>query len=107
MDAQLKKGILEMCILQILSKEDTYGYPLMQTMQDYFPTMDESTIYTILRRINKEGYTETYYSDKSGGPTRKYYHLTIAGKDRLSQMNSEWETIISIVNNIKKGGELP
>lgn len=104
MDAQLKKGILEMCILHILSKGDIYGYPLMQNMQDYFPSMDESTIYAILRRINKEGYTETYYSDVSGGPTRKYYHITREGKKRLSQINSEWETIISIVNNIKKGG---
>lgn len=100
MDAQLKKGILEMCILHTLQKEDMYGYDVMKYMSAFFPEGDESTIYAILRRLNKEGLTEVYEGQTSNGPTRKYYRILDKGVDRLNQSISDWKRILSIIDEI-------
>lgn len=100
MNAQIKKGILEMCILYLLAKEDYYGYPLMQKMKSYFPEVDESTFYAILRRLNKEGFTDTYQGKESNGPNRKYYHLTVSGQEKLRQHISDWEQMKEIMIDI-------
>ena len=80
MDSQLKRGILNICILQLLKQEDRYGYDIIKILQGLFPDTDESTIYAILRRLNKGGLTEVYYSEKSLGPQRKYYKIVEKGK---------------------------
>ncbi|MCQ2495160.1 MAG: PadR family transcriptional regulator [Lachnospiraceae bacterium] len=97
MDAQIKKGIIEMCILKFISEEDVYGYPIMQKMEQYFPDKDNSSIYAILRRLCSEGYTETYMGTESGGPARKYYRITEAGMNYLNEKVSEWRMINKIV----------
>ena len=97
MNAQIKKGILEMCILYLLSQEDYYGYPLMQKMKSYFPDVDESTFYAILRRLNKEGATDIYPGKESNGPNRKYYRLTVSGQEMLRQHISDWEQMKEIM----------
>ena len=63
MDSQLKRGILNICILQLLKQEDRYGYDIIKILQGLFPDTDESTIYAILRRLNKGGLTEVYYRE--------------------------------------------
>lgn len=97
MNAQIKKGILEMCILYLLSQEDYYGYPLMQKMKSYFPEVDESTFYAILRRIYKEGWTSIYEGKESNGPSRKYYHLTEQGRERLRADLNDWNLMKNIL----------
>ena len=76
MDAQLKRGILNICVLKLLENDSMYGYELVKTIQQYFRDTEESTLYAILRRLNKEGLTDMYYSDVSNGPVRKYYSIT-------------------------------
>ena len=99
MDTQLKKGVLEMCILIQLSKEDMYGYEIMKIIQDVFPEVYDGSIYTILRRIKGEGYTETYMRDvPSGGPSRKYYRITEPGREYCARVISEWEKMTKSVN---------
>ena len=94
MDTQLKKGILEMCVLFQLVKQDMYGYEIMKIIKDVFPDVYDGSIYTILRRLNSEGYTETYMKDvPSGGPARKYYRITKIGKEYSNTMNQEWHTL--------------
>lgn len=94
MDTQLKKGILEMCVLIQLSKQDLYGYELMKTIQQVFPEVYDGSIYTILRRIKGEGYSETYMKDiPSGGPARKYYRITDQGREYRSKMIEEWKRL--------------
>lgn len=83
MDAQLKRGLLNICILQFLKQCDQYGYDIVKLIQNYFQDTDESTVYAVLRRLHKEGLTELYYSEKSNGPKRKYYKLTDSGKKAL------------------------
>jgi PadR family transcriptional regulator PadR len=98
MDTQLKKGVLEMCILIRLSKQDMYGYEIMKIIQDVFPDVYDGSIYTILRRINGEGLTETYMKDvPSGGPARKYYRITPRGRDYCLKVTAEWEKMTESV----------
>ena len=96
MDSQLKRGILKMCISRLLKEETRYGYDLIKTMQIFFADTDESTLYAILRRLNKEGLTEMYYSDISHGPKRKYYKISEKGIEVLNNDISSWKQIEKI-----------
>lgn len=100
MNAQMKKGVLEMCILHTISKEEMYGYDIMKKMTIYFPEVNESTFYSILRRLNKEGAAETYFGKESNGPKRKYYRITENGKKKLKDDVQSWKQINGIVNTI-------
>lgn len=100
MDSQLKRGILKMCILQLLKEEARYGYDLIKIMQTFFTDTDESTLYAILRRLNKEGLTEMYYSDISHGPKRKYYNISDKGIEVLNNDISSWKQIEKIFSEI-------
>lgn len=101
MDTQLKKGVLEMCILIQLSKHDMYGYEIMKIIKDVFPEVYDGSIYTILRRVNIEGYTETYMKDvPSGGPARKYYRLTQNGKVYCDKIKTEWNRMTESVKKL-------
>ncbi len=100
MDAQIKKGILEMCLLYKLSKQDYYGYNLMKEMKILYPEVNDSTFYAILRRIHKDGDAVIYLGKESGGPERKYYKLTDKGHKTLEKEIDEWNKIKEIVENL-------
>lgn len=93
MDAQLKRGILNICVLKLLEEKNRYGYELVKTMQQYFNDTDESTLYAILRRLYKDGLTDMYYSDISNGPVRKYYSITELGRKYLKEYIDSWKYI--------------
>lgn len=100
MDAQIKKGVLEMCILYKLSQKDYYGYPLMQEMKIIFPEVNDSTFYAILRRLNKEKAADIYFGNESGGPQRKYYKITEEGINRLEKSINDWKQLKLNVSEI-------
>ena len=100
MDAQLKKGVLELCLLQCLSGEPKYGYDVIQTMRGCFPDVTESTFYAILRRLGREGAADTFQGSESNGPVRKYYRLTPAGRERLEQMSQDWRSLRAILERL-------
>lgn len=100
MDAQLKKGVLELCLLQCLSGEPKYGYDIIQTMRSFFPDVTESTFYAILRRLGKEGAADTFQGSESNGPVRKYYRLTDQGRERLDQMAGDWRSLREILEKL-------
>ena len=100
MDSQLKRGILNICILQLLNQEDRYGYDIIKKLQEFFPDTEESTLYAILRRLNKEELTDMYYSEISNGPQRKYYKITDKGKDSLNEYIVSWKKIEHIFSII-------
>ncbi|MBQ4522289.1 MAG: PadR family transcriptional regulator [Lachnospiraceae bacterium] len=100
MDSQLKRGILNICILQLLKKEDQYGYDIIKKLQEFFPDTEESTLYAILRRLNKEELTDMYYSEVSNGPQRKYYQITEKGKECLEEYIESWHQIENIFSAI-------
>lgn len=87
----LKKDILELCLLRLMAQGEQYGYQLLRRLHAVFPDVQESALYSILRGLCREGYTERYQGEAaSGGPARKYYRLTKAGSARLSALLEEW-----------------
>lgn len=99
MNTQLKKGILELCVLAVLDKKDCYGYELVNDISKNIE-ISEGTIYPILRRLNQEGYFTTYLQESQEGPPRKYYKLTELGKSVKGDLVKEWEELVQGVNNI-------
>lgn len=103
MNIQLKKGILELCVLVVLDKKDCYGYELVNEISQNIEISD-GTIYPILRRLNGEGYFTTYLQESQEGPPRKYYKLTDLGKTTKEELINEWKELVKGVNNIIEGG---
>ena len=101
MDTQFKKGVMELCVLSILKRKDYYGYELVQKISKDIE-ISEGTLYPILRRLEKEGYLKKYFQESKEGPSRKYYRLTVKGKERTKKMTKEWETFTKKVNGILK-----
>jgi len=99
MQIQLKKGVLELCVLSILSRQDTYGYNIYQVI-DRLLGISESTIYPILRKLVKEGYVTTYLKPSVNGPARKYFTLTDQGKAKFTTLLSEWQMFQTNVKRI-------
>jgi PadR family transcriptional regulator PadR len=96
---QLKKGVLEMCVLALLSSGDGYAYEIAARLaQDI--GMGEGTIYPLMRRMQAEGLVSTYLVESASGPPRKYYRLTAEGKRTFAAQRAEWETFESAVRKI-------
>ena len=100
MDAQIKRGILEILVLFYLASSDYYGYDIMKRIQQYFPEVHDSTLYVILRRLHEEKLTEVYYGDTSSGPPRKYYRITKSGQQSLEKKISDWRELKGILTEI-------
>jgi len=105
MNTQLKKGILELCVLAVLDKKDCYGYELVNEISKDIEISD-GTIYPILRRLSKEGYFTTYLQESTEGPPRKYYRLTELGKETRQKLTDEWKSFVEKVNNILKEADI-
>ena len=89
----LKKDLIELCLLHILSSEDLYGYEILRRIHESFPGTQESAIYALLRGLCKEGCTEQYNGATSGGPTRKYYRITREGIEKRDALLYEWRRL--------------
>lgn len=98
-EVQLKKGVLGLCVLALLSRGDSYAYEIASHMAEAVD-MGEGTIYPLMRRMQSEGLVETYHVESSSGPSRKYYRLTQAGQHSLAQQKAEWLSFIGAVNAI-------
>lgn len=102
MDIQLKRGLLDVCVLAAIKHNDSYGYQIIKDMKPYVE-ISESTLYPILRRLESLNML-TVYSVEHNGRLRKYYSITEPGKQRISDFASEWEEIVSIYKFITKEG---
>ena len=94
MDIQLKRGLLDVCVLAAIKNEDSYGYKIIKDMKPYIE-MSESTLYTILKRLETAEML-TVRSAEHGGRLRKYYHITDAGRNRIEEFREDWKEIMSI-----------
>lgn len=97
MNAQFKKGVLELIVLLIINKEDAYGYSLVKKISRKI-TISEGTVYPILGRLVKEEYLTTYHQESTEGPFRKYYKITKDGIDKLEKLKYEWNEFFLIIN---------
>ena len=104
MNAQYKKGVLELCVLRLIKRRDLYGYEMVQQVSLYIE-VTESTIYPLLRRLTKEGYLQTYNKASSEGPTRKYYSMTVGGEVYLTTLLKEWNQMVESVQRLLEEGD--
>lgn len=100
MDVQLKRGLLDVCVLAAIRSEDSYGYKIIKDMKPYLE-LSESTLYTILKRLEAADML-TVRIVEHDGRLRKYYHITDAGVKRIAGFKDEWKEIISIYRFITK-----
>ena len=103
MDIQMKRGILDICVLAAIKKEESYGYQIIKEMKPYVD-ISESTLYPILRRLEANNCL-TVRSAEHNGRLRRYYTITQAGKNRLKEFSEEWKEMISIYQFVMKGEE--
>jgi len=99
-DIQLKRGLLDVCVLAAIKNEDSYGYKIIKDMKPYIE-MSESTLYTILKRLELSKML-TVHTSEHGGRLRKYYHITDAGLARISEFKNEWREVMSIYQFVIK-----
>ena len=98
MNAQFKKGALELCVLSKLVEADRYGYELTDAISQQM-VIATGTLYLILKRLKDEAYVETYLVESGEGPARKYYHLTEKGKTYQSELKQEWIDFVKVVQS--------
>ena len=100
MDTQLKRGLLDVCVLAAIKTEDSYGYQIIKDMRPYME-ISESTLYTILKRLESANML-TVRTAEHGGRLRKYYHITSEGQKRLEEFKNEWREVIKIYQFVTK-----
>lgn len=100
MDIQLKRGLLDVCVLAAIKNEDSYGYKIIKDLKPYIE-LTESTLYTILKRL-EESKMLTVHTSEHGGRLRKYYHITNAGLGRIEDFKEEWKEVMSIYQFVIK-----
>lgn len=103
MDTQLKRGLLDVCVLAAIKNEDSYGYKIIKDMKPYIE-LSESTLYTILKRLEMADML-TVRTAEHGGRLRKYYHITERGRKRIQDFKEEWKEIMAIYRFVTKEDE--
>ncbi len=103
MDVQLKRGLLDVCVLASIKNEDSYGYQIIKDMKPYI-SLSESTLYTILKRL-ENAQMLTVKTVEHNGRLRKYYHITENGIKRIDDFKTEWNEILSIYHFVTREDE--
>ena len=104
MNSQFKKGILELIVLIAVHKKDMYGYELVEEVSKVV-SVNEGTIYPLLKRLTNEKFFETYLIESTEGPSRKYYHITKEGIKEKKELLSSWKEFNKSVNQYIKESE--
>lgn len=100
--AQMRKGVLEYCILSILSKQDAYATSIIQQLKEAEMIVVEGTLYPLLTRQKNQGLLNYRWEESTQGPPRKYYSLTDKGKDFLADLDSAWSELVETVKKIRE-----
>ncbi|MAI33945.1 MAG: PadR family transcriptional regulator [Rhodopirellula sp.] len=102
---QLRKGLIEFCVINVLNDAESYGYEIVLQLKA-LEVMDvtESTVYPVLSRLKADGYLKVRSEPSSSGPPRRYFSLTKLGKQRLEQMNSYWDLLNESINTLRRPG---
>lgn len=100
---QFKKGVLELCVLVLINRQDRYGYELAQAVSKHIEVA-EGALYPLLRRLVNDGYCTTYLQESTEGPPRKYYRLSDTGRDYMTALTTEWNEFVRNVANLIEEG---
>lgn len=105
--SQLRRGVLELCILRLLRHRPSYGYEIVTTLDALGPlAAGENTVYPLLRRLKADRYLETFTRESPAGPPRQYYRLTADGRHRLAAIEKEWTDMVHAVERAVDKGEV-
>jgi PadR family transcriptional regulator PadR len=101
---QLLHGVLDMCLMSIISEEPSYGYEMVSKLEQRGLSLaSEGSIYPLLSRLQKQGMIESYLVQSSGGPARKYYRMSARGREVLEQWRQDWAAFRDSVNEVLDG----
>ncbi len=103
--AQMRKGVLEFCILSVLQHGDAYTSEILAQLKDAKMLVVEGTIYPLLTRLKNAGLLSYRWEESTSGPPRKYYALTETGRLFLAELNTTWEDLIAAVNLVTKNNK--
>ena len=98
MNAQMKRGISELSLLWMISKQEAYGYELLKKMQEVLPDQQERTTYAIIKRLHANEQIALFAKETVAGPTRNYYRITKKGEAYLAKLLSDWHDIIHVIH---------
>lgn len=98
--AQMRKGVLDLCILRIISEGEAYTSDIIDALQAVDLLVVEGTVYPLLTRMKNSGALDYRWEESTAGPPRKYYRITTAGKSMLAELESTWEAFVHSVNSI-------
>ena len=98
--SQMRKGLLEYCILSIISRDEAYASDILDILKTSHLLVVEGTLYPLLTRMKNEGLLSYRWQESTGGPPRKYYTLTPDGQQLLQQLHQEWQTISTAISQI-------
>ena len=105
-ESQLLKGVLEGCVLEIISQKPIYGYELIQSLKEMgFDKIVAGTVYPLLQKLEKQEVIRGEMRPSPDGPDRKYFSLSNAGKERLEEFWNQWQDLVSKVERVKKERE--
>jgi PadR family transcriptional regulator len=101
--AQARRGVIELCVLQLIAQQARYGYELSTALAQLGKPLaaTEGTLYPLLRRLQRDGVVEATWQESRDGPPRKYYHLSSAGRRLLAAQRAEWEELTQAVGNLR------
>lgn len=97
-NAQMRKGVLELCILSIIQRKEAYASDILEVLKGNQMIVVEGTLYPLLTRLKNDGYLEYYWTESKSGPPRKYYKITAAGGELLLELHRNWQDLQQIVN---------
>jgi PadR family transcriptional regulator PadR len=101
---QLRKGLVEFCVLNVLRRGESYGYEIVQALKNVEAlAVSESTVYPILARLRAEGLLKVRDVPSPAGPPRRYFALTVAGRLRVAEMNAYWELLAQAIAGLRRG----
>jgi PadR family transcriptional regulator PadR len=101
---QLRKGLVELCVMRLLDTREAYGYQILQQLNEAAGLeLTESTLYPVLARLARDGLVKTRETPSPNGPPRRYYRLTAGGKSRLAELTSQWVGIRDAVDHLLNG----
>ena len=100
--AQMRRGVLELCILSIISEKEAYPSDIIERLKEAELIVVEGTLYPLLNRLKNAGLLHYTWKESTSGPTRKYYHMTEAGMDFLHELVHTWERLSNAVNQSTK-----
>ncbi len=104
--SQVLKGVLDMCLLALIAEEPSYGYEMVDKLQEKgLELVSEGSIYPLLSRLQKKGYIQGYFVESQGGPPRKYYRIEAAGREQLRRWAQEWTRVSAGVEEVLNGGD--